>query len=222
MSVRTDTALRTAGGWLAAASVLMIAVFALHGPLAPDLGAQMTRIAAAPVKWRVAHWLAAASLSSFAVTGLLVLSAASRLTIGGAARSAWAVVSIGALWTLTTALAEATAVTAAATAGRREAFEAWWAFAEGKATGFAFVALAIAVIAWQQSRSSDPVTPRWAAGVGAVAGVASFTGWALARWLGVPVGNHVWVMASMLMSAWTLWFGVELSRRRMERTGTVA
>ena len=222
MSVRTDTALRTAGGWLAAASVLMIAVFALHGPLAPDLGAQMTRIAAAPVKWRVAHWLAAASLSSFAVTGLLVLSAASRLTIGGAARSAWAVVSIGALWTLTTALAEATAVTAAATAGQREAFEAWWAFAEGKATGFAFVALAIAVIAWQQSRSSDPVTPRWAAGVGAVAGVASFTGWALARWLGVPVGNHVWVMASMLMSAWTLWFGVELSRRRMERTGTVA
>jgi hypothetical protein len=188
----------------------MIAVFALHGPLAPDLGEQMTKIAAAPDRWRVAHWLAAASLSFYAVTGLLVLSAGSRLTISGATRSAWAVVSIGALWTLTTALAEATAVTATAIAARQEAFEAWWAFAEGKATGFAFVALAVALIAWRESRSFDPATPRWAAGVGAVAGVASFGGWALGMWVGVAAGSLLWVVASMVMSAWTLWFGLGL------------
>jgi hypothetical protein len=213
VSARADTASRTAGGWLAAASLLMIAVFALHGPLAPDLGEQMTRISAAPDRWRVAHWLAAAALSFYAMTGLLVLSAGSRLTISGATRSAWSVVSIGALWTLTTALAEATAVTAAAIEGRREAFEAWWAFAEGKATGFAFVALAVAVIAWHESRSSDPATPRWAAGVGAVAGVASFAGWALGMWLNVAVGSLLWVVASMVMSAWTLWFGLRLVMR---------
>jgi len=222
VSARADTAIRTAGGWLAAASLLMIAVFALHGPLAPDLVEQMTRISTAPDKWRVAHWLAAASLSFYAMTGLLVLSAGSRLTISGATRSAWAVVSIGALWTLTTALAEATAVTAAAIEGRREAFEAWWAFAEGKATGFAFVALAVAVIAWHEFRSSDPATPRWAAGIGAVGGVASFAGWALGMWLGVAAGSLLWVVASMIMSAWTLWFGLELVRRRVGHAGTVA
>jgi hypothetical protein len=47
VSIRAETPIRTAGGWLAAASVLMIAVFALHGPLAPDLGEQMARSAAA-------------------------------------------------------------------------------------------------------------------------------------------------------------------------------
>ena len=206
----SGTAIQTAGGWLAAASLLMIAVFALHGPLAPDLGEQMTRISAAPDRWRVAHWFAAAALSFYAMTGLLVLSAGSRLTISGAARSAWAMVSIGALWTLTTALAEATAVTAAAIEGRQEAFETWWAFAEGKATGFAFVALAVAVIAWHEFRSSDPATPRWAAGVGAVAGVASFAGWALGMWMEVAAGSLLWVVASMVMSAWTFWFGLRL------------
>jgi hypothetical protein len=198
----------------------MIAVLALHGPLAPDLGEQMAKISAAPDRWRVAHWLAAAALSFYAMTGLLVLSAGSRLTTSGATRSAWAVVSIGALWTLTTALAEATSVTAAAIAGRREAFEAWWAFAEGKATGFAFVALAVATIAWAESRSSDPATPRWAAGVGAVAGLASFAGWALGMWLGVPVGSLLWVVASMVMSAWTLWFGLGVGRQRVKQAGT--
>jgi hypothetical protein len=213
VAAHTGTAIRTAGGWLAAASLLMIAVFALHGPLAPDHGEQMTKIATSPDRWRTAHWLAAASLSFYAMTGLLVLSAGSRLTASGATRSAWAVVAIGALWTLTTALAEATAVTAAAIEGRREAFEAWWAFAEGKATGFAFVALAIAIIAWHESRSSDPATPRWAAGVGAVAGVASFAGWAVGMWMNVAGGSLIWVVASMVMSAWTLWFGLRLVMR---------
>ena len=222
VATQADGATRTVGGWLAAASLLIIAVFALHGPLSPDLGEQMRKIAAAPDRWRVAHWLAAAALSFYAMTGLLALSAGSRLTMSGATRSAWAVVSIGALWTLTTALAEATAVTAAAIAGRREAFEAWWAFAEGKATGFAFVALAVAIIAWAESRSPDPATPRWAAGVGSLAGVTSFVGWALGMWMDVAAGSMLWVAASMVMSAWTFWLGLGLARRRVERAGVVA
>jgi hypothetical protein len=222
VAAHTGTAIRTAGGWLAAASLLMIAVFALHGPLAADLSEQMARISAAPGKWRIAHWIAAAALSIYAIAGLLVLTAGSRLTTTGATRSAWVVVSIGAVWTLTTALAEATAVTAAAIGGRRESFELWWAFAEGKATGFAFVALAVATIAWAESRSSDPATPRWAAGIGAAAGIASFAGWALGMWMSVAAGSLLWVVASMVMSAWTLWFGVELVRRRSEHDGAAA
>lgn len=219
---RTSVTVRTAGGWLAAASLLMIAVFALHGPISPDMGEQMARIAAAPNRWRVAHWLAAASLSFYAMTGLLALSARSRLTASGATLSAWTIVSIGALWTLTTAIAEATVVTAAAIAGNRETFEAWWAFAEGKATGFSFVALAVAVIAWHESRHSDRVTPQWAGLIGAVAGLASIGGWALGMWLGMAAGSLIWVAASVVMSGWTLWFGLELVRQRGEVAGTAA
>ena len=222
MAAHQSAAIRTAGAWLAAASLLMIAVFALHGPLAPNLGEQMTKITAAPDRWRVAHWLAASSLSFYAVTGLLVLSAGSRLTRSGATLSAWAIVSIGALWTLTTALAEATAVTAAATSGRREAFEMWWAFAEGKATGFAFVALAVAVIAWHDSRSPTPMTARWAAGLAAVAGLASFTGWAVAMWLGIAIGSLLWVVASVVMSAWALWLGLGFMRQPVESADPMA
>lgn len=221
-AARANVELRTAGGWFAAASLLMIAVFALHGPISPDMVEQMARISAAPVRWKVAHWLAAASLSFYAITGLLVLSARSRLTASGTTLSAWAVVSIGALWTLTTAIAEATTVTAAAIAGDRETFEAWWAFAEGKATGFAFVAVAIAIIAWHESGSSERVTPPWFAQIGAVAGLASFAGWALGMWLGVRAGSLVWVAASIVMSVWTLWLGLGLMKRRMGDAGTLA
>ena len=207
---------RTAGAWLAVASVLMIAVLVLHGPIAPDPADQMTRIAEAPSRWRLAHWLAAASLSGYALTGLLALTARSRLTAMGATSSAWAVVTVGALWTLTTAVAEATAVTRAVTDGNRAIFEAWWAFAEGKATGFAFVALALAMIAVADARSADGLTPRWSAGFGAMAGVASFAGWALGMWLGVRPGSVLWVVASVLMSVWTLAFGLGLRRRYRE------
>jgi hypothetical protein len=54
--------------------------------------------------------------------------------------------------------------------------------------------------------------PVWAARVGVVAGLASFAGWALGRWFGVPFGNLLWVAASIVMSLWTLWFGVALMR----------
>ncbi len=54
---------------------------------------------------------------------------------------------VSALWTMTTAVVEATVVASAAVSGAKEAFEAGWAFAAGKATGFAFLALTVAVIA---------------------------------------------------------------------------
>jgi hypothetical protein len=207
-------AARTAGGWLAAASLLMVAVLALHGPIAPDMGEQMTRISHAATRWRVAHWMAAASLSLYAVTGLLVLTSASRLTRSAWTLTAWAVVVVGALWTVTTASAEATVVTQEVISGSRETFEAWWAFAEGKASGFVFVALAVAVIAAHEARSPERATPRWSAHLATALGVASFVGWALGMWLGVRIGSLLWVASSMLMSVWTLSFGVGLMRSR--------
>lgn len=201
-----------AGSWLSVASALMIGVLVFHGPLAPTLEEQMTRIAGAPLRWSVVHWTAAAALSFHVVVGLLVLTSGSRLTSSGWTLSAWALYTVGALWTVITAVVETTVIASAAAAGAAETFEAWWSFAEGMGSGFSFLALAVAVIAGHEARSGDGIGPTWAAWLGTVAGVGSFTGWALGIWMGIPSGNLLWAVSSMVMMAWTLWFGVGLAR----------
>ena len=211
---QTNIAVRVAGTWLAIASVLLVAALLLHGPLAPDLSDQMKKVADGAMAWSVIHWVSAASLSLYAVTGLVVLTSGSRLAGGWWTMTAWAVLTVSALWTMTTAVAEATVVTKAAVSGAREMFEAWWVFAEGKASGIAFLALAVAVISGNEAQSSERAVPAWSAWIAMVSGVASFAGWALGRWFGVDFGNLLWVASSVLMSVWTLWFGFALMRSR--------
>lgn len=208
----TNNAVRVGGAWLAIASFLMIAALGFHGPIAPDLNDQMTKIADATLRWSVVHWIAAAALSLYAVAGLVVLTSQSQLTENWWSMTAWAVIPVGALWTMTTAVAETTVVANAAGSGNNATFEAWWAFAEGMANGFAFLALAVAVIAGNEARRSDGATPTWSAWTAMIAGVASFAGWALGMWLGVSIGNLLWVVSSIVMSVWTLWFGIGLAR----------
>jgi hypothetical protein len=211
----TNTAVRVAGIGLAIASSLLIAALVVHGPLAPDLSDQMKKIADGATAWSVIHWVSAASLSLYAVTGLIVLTSGSRLARGTWTMTAWAVLTVSALWTMTTAVVEATVVTSAAVAGAKEAFEAWWSFAEGKASGIAFFALAVAVIAGNEVHSSERAVPAWSAWIGTLSGVASFAGWALGRWFGVELGNLLWVASSVLMGVWALWFGLALLRSRV-------
>lgn len=214
---RANRGIRVGGSWLAIASVLMIAALALHGPIAPDVNDQMVRIANAPTMWSVAHWIAAAGLSLHAVAGLVVLTSGSRLTDGWWTTTAWAVWPISVLWTLSTAVSEATVVSNAATSGNTPVFEAWWAYAEGRANGFAFLALAVAVIAWNEARTAERVTPAWSAWTAMIAAVASFAGWALGMWFEVGLGTFLWLASSILMSLWTAWFGVALTRRPSTR-----
>lgn len=214
----TSTAVRVAGIWLAIASFLLIAALIVHGPLAPDLSDQMKEIADGAMAWSVIHWVSAASLSLYAVTGLIVLTSGSRLAGGSWTMTAWAVLTVSALWTMTTAVVEATVVTNTAVAGAKEMFEAWWSFAEGKASGIAFFALAVAVISGNEAQSSERAVPAWSGWIAMVAGVASFAGWALGRWFGVDLGNLLWVASSTLMGAWLLWFGVALMRSRVDAT----
>jgi hypothetical protein len=212
-----NTSVRVAGIWLAIASALMVAALVFHGPIAHDLNEQMKMIADGAMRWSVVHWLAAAALSLYAVTGLVLLTSGSRLTEGPWIMTAWAVLPVSAIWTLTTAVAEATVVANAAVAGNYETFAAWWAFAAGKANGFAFLALAVAVIAGNEARRSG-ATPRWSAWTAAAAGVASFAGWALGMWFGVASGNLLWLASSIVMSLWTFWFGVALMRSHLVPT----
>jgi len=207
----SQVSLRVAGSCLAVASLLLITSLVFHGPLATHTDTQMRIIAEGASRWVVVHWAAAAALSLFAVAGFVVLAAASRLTHSAWTMTAWAVLSVGALWTLSTAVAEATAVAGAAVAGNTAMFEAWWAFSEGKATGFIFLALAVAVIAGNETRISR-ATPAWAAWTAVAAGVGSFSGWILGMWLDIAPGNLVWLVSSLVMCMWTLWFGVALAR----------
>jgi hypothetical protein len=91
-------------------------------------------------------------------------------------------------------------------------FEAWWAFAEGKANGFSFLALAVALIAGNEAQSGERAMPAWSAWTATAAGVVSFVGWALGMWFGVGLGSVIWVISSILMSTWGVWFGVALAR----------
>ena len=210
----TDRSVRAGGAGLTAASVLMIAALAFHGPIDPDLNVQMTRVADAGIRWSVVHWIAAAGLSLYAVSGLVVLSSQSRLTDGLWTTGAWAVFAVGSLCTMSTAVAETTVVTNAALSGSNATFRAWWAFSEGMANGFAFLALAVAVIAGNEARDPAGATPGWWARTAMTAGFASFIGWAVGMWFGVALGNLLWLAASMVMCAWTLWFGLVLTKAR--------
>ena len=207
----TDTATRAAGAWLAVAAILLAGVFAGHGPIHPHMGTQMERIADHPALWAVVHWAAAASLSLFAVAGLIILTARSRLTEEWWTISAWAVVTVGALWTMTTAVAEATVVADAAAAGDLAIYEPWWAFSEGKANGFAFLALAMAAIAANEARTAGAAVPAWSSWIAVAAGLGAFLGWTLGMWLGFEAGSLLWAAASFVMALWILWFGLALA-----------
>lgn len=137
----------------------------------------------------------------------------SRLTSTGKTISAWAVVLVGALWTLTTAVAEVTVIADLAASRDLVQFEPWWSFAEGYGNGFSMLAVAVAVIAWSEYWDPHQLLPKWSAAVGAGAGLASFAGWALLGvWLDVGPANLLWLLASGVMCVWLAWLGTVLAR----------
>jgi hypothetical protein len=178
----------------------------------------MQSIADGSLRWAVVHWAAAAALSFFAIASLVALTAGSRLTQEWWTLSAWALLPVGALWTVTTAVAEATVIYNAAVTGNRAVYETWWMFAEGNGNGFAAMALAFTVVAANEARMEGGVTPYWASSIAAVAGLASFAGWVLGMWLGLAFGAPIWVVGSIVMCLWLVWFGLS-SRADRGRPG---
>jgi hypothetical protein len=86
-------------------------------------------------------------ISCFAIAAVLVLVSRSRMTSTGKTMSAWAVVLVGALWTLTTAVTEVTVIADLPRSRDLAQFEAWWSFAEGHGNGFSTLAVAVASLA---------------------------------------------------------------------------
>ena len=207
-----QTALRAAGAWLAAASLLLALALAFHGPLHPDLEVQMMHIAESPSRWAAVHWIAAAAFSCFMIASVLILVSGSRLTSTSRSISAWAVVLVGALWTLTTAITEVTVIANLAASGDLSKFAAWWSFAQGHGNGFSLLAVAVSVIAWNETRDPQRLLPTWSAAVGTAAGLASFAGWSLGVWFNIGPANLLWVFASGMMCVWLAWLGIALAR----------
>ena len=212
----TATGVQVTGMWLAIASIILAVSLLFHGPISPDFSTQMNRIADGTLRWSIVHWAAAAALSFFAVASLIVLTAGSRLTRDWWTLSAWALLPVGALWTASTAVAEATVIFNAAVTGNREVYESWWMFAEGRANGFAAMALAFTVIAANEAWASHSVTPHWAARVAAVAGASCVIGWVLGSWLRLPFGAPIWLVGAIVTCLWLVWFGLSLARAESE------
>jgi hypothetical protein len=107
---------------------------------------------------------------------------------------------------------EVTVIADLAASGNLSQFEAWWSFAEGNGNGFSLLAMAVAVIAWNETKDPRRLVPKWSAAVGAVAGLGSFAGWALGVWLNIGPANVLWVVASGVMCLWLTWLGAALAR----------
>jgi hypothetical protein len=207
-----DMRMRVGGAWLAIGALLLAVGFALHPPPAPDTAVFMATIADEPTRWAAAHAATAIALSGFTIAGLILLTAGSRLTQHWWTMTAWAVLIVSALWVTTAAVVEATVMSQAAAAGDTATFETWSIFAEMHSAAFLFFVLAIAVIAGNEARSVYQTTPAWASWIGAIAGIAAFVGMILVFALGIALGGLVWVVSTIVMGLWILWFGITLAR----------
>jgi hypothetical protein len=202
---------RAAGIWTAVGALLLTVSLALHPPPEAETGAFMELIAAEGTMWQAVHWLAAAALASLVVAGLLALSA-SDLARGGITKSAWGVLTVGALSTMFTAITEATVIADAAAKGDLATFAPWQAFAQASALGFAFLGLAVAVLGAAQARQPVAALPTWAAYLAVPFGLGAFAGWMLGPVMGLAFGGPVWLVSSILMGLWLVSFGIGLVR----------
>lgn len=207
-----DMRIRAGGAWLAMAALAFVVGLLLHSPPSPNPSEFMATIAGAPTQWVAAHWLSAIAASLFVIVGLIILTAESRLTHNWWTLTAWAVLIVGALWIVTAALVEATVSTAAAVEGDTATFETWQLFAEAHAAAFVAVAVPIALIAVNEARNGPETTPVWASWIGAAAGVVAGVAFVLVLGIGIAAAGIIWIASTIVMSLWTLWFGVALAR----------
>jgi hypothetical protein len=201
---------RTGGLWLAAGAALLSAALVFHGPPDADLSVQMEHVSEGRVRWALVHWTAAVALflmSGGALLNLVMDTSVRRSPILG---SAWTVMALGAIATLSTAVSEASVLAAAAETGDTAAFFAWGAFAGGMGNGFWALALATALIAFSDARADDARLPRWASIAGTAFGVLSATGWTLGEQLGIGIGGPIWLISSLAMCVWLVWYGVSI------------
>lgn len=211
MQTKSDSMSGPGGIWLATGTLLLAAALVFHEPPAADLTVQMQNIAEGHGRWATVHWTAAAALFLIAGASFLNLALNHRVRHSPILSSAWIVMALGALATFTTAVAEASVVAVAADRGDTGAFMTWWAFSGGMGNGFWALALATALVAYQEALGDGGILPRWAAVAGSAFGILSAAGWTLGMQLGIGIGGPIWLISSLLMCLWLAWYGLSSS-----------
>lgn len=211
MQTKSDSMSGPGGIWLATGTLLLAGTLIFHEPPDADLTVQMQNIAEGPGRWATVHWTAAAALFLIAGASFLNLALNQRVRHSPILSSAWMVMALGALTTFTTAIAEASVVAVAADRGDTGAFMTWWAFSGGMGNGFWALALATALIAYQDALDDGGILPRWAAITGSALGIFSAAGWTLGMQLGIGIGGPIWLISSLLMCLWLAWYGLSSS-----------
>lgn len=202
----------TAGGWLAAGALLVVLGLAIHPPPSPDPAVFMAIIADDLTRWLISHYASAIGFALWVGAALLVLAARSPLTRQWWTASAWALVAVGSMWVMFGWLLEATVIIDAVGADDAVAFERWQALIQGLDLGFFATALGVVAIAITEARADAHIIPPWAAWIGAVAAVlVTITGF-LALGLGIAAAGPGWLVSSIVLGLWALWFGIGLMR----------
>lgn len=189
----TDRAARL---WLATGAGLLVSALVFHGPPDPDLTVQSSHIADGGNRWAIVHWTAAVALFLMSGGAFLTLFSTAAGSIRTGQPGAWMIMALGALTTFTTAVSEAAVLAAAAHAGDQAAFDTWWAFSTGMANGFFALVIAVGLIALGAFRAKAEPMPKWVAAIGMAAGFLS------------AIGGPIWLIATMVMCLWLIWFAL--------------
>lgn len=109
-------------------------------------------------------------------------------------------------------LLEATVIIDIAEAGDTVAFERWQSLIGGLDLGIIGIAVGIAAIAINETGPTGRTTPAWAAWVAVLAGIVGVISWLVAIGLGIEAAGLGWLVATIVMVLWALWFGIALVR----------
>ena len=198
----------TAGLWLGAGASLLIIALVFHGPPDPDLSVQMHHVAEGHTRWALVHWTAAVAL--FLISGSGFLNLIDQNTGGSSTglRSAWLVLALGALLTVSTAVSEAAVVSAAANAGDMAAFALLVGIFGRHGEWFLRPRTRnVRSLRWLKRAAMPAGCPHGPCRGSAIFGVLSAVGWSLGEHFGIGIGGPIWLISTLLMCVWLAWFG---------------
>lgn len=200
------------GTWVMLGGILLALILPMHGPTHSDLSVQMQHIADGHGQWAIVHWIAAIALLLMTGAGLIYFVETLTGRAHTAPAGAWLLFGLGSFLTIGTAIIEATAISAAASADDLDNFLIWWPLASGLGNGFMVVALATALIAYTSAKAEEPPMAIWLSWAGVIIALLSAIGWSLGQHLRVHFGGALWFISTLAMALWLAWFGFRSHR----------
>lgn len=211
MGMDTGTGLRAAGIWIAIGALCFVVGLGIHGAQEETTAAQMAAIADSGT-WTLSHWLIGGGMMALAAGAVTMLASGSKWTDGTMSTMAWGAVALFAIPMALGMALEATVVSEAAVAGSTPQYEMWSTVVVAMINALALVLVGLLVVAWDQFRADDPVTPKWASGIAAVLYLVAFVAFAGSTWFDIAAMMPVAIIGSAIAGLWLLWLGLGMAR----------